>query len=173
MDQPTSPDHLQFRGLTGGKVYQKWENGARVERTERSKCERRELNPHPLRDRILSPARLPVPPRSRAAEYSGGTSGQCATGKFIRLRNATPRESFRNWPPLGARSSQQTAPGTELEWRWLGLRNGDLAPRTIPDRSLALHGFSGPIRFFNPRPHYSPVRFPLQRGNACLLAPCA
>jgi hypothetical protein len=28
-------------------------------------CERRELNPHPLRDRILSPARLPVSPRSR------------------------------------------------------------------------------------------------------------
>jgi hypothetical protein len=28
-------------------------------------CERRELNPHPFRDRILSPARLPIPPLSR------------------------------------------------------------------------------------------------------------
>ncbi len=34
-------------------------------------CERGELNPHPRRDWILSPARLPVPPRSHA----GGTVG--------------------------------------------------------------------------------------------------
>ena len=28
-------------------------------------CERGELNPHPLRDWILSPARLPIPPLSQ------------------------------------------------------------------------------------------------------------
>ena len=32
-------------------------------------CERRESNPDPLRDRILSPARIPVPPRSRVLQY--------------------------------------------------------------------------------------------------------
>jgi hypothetical protein len=41
---------------------------ANESRRRHPECERRELNPHPLRDRILSPARLPVPPRSRALE---------------------------------------------------------------------------------------------------------
>src|SRR4051794_41861772 len=39
--------------------------GGRVKRLTALQCERRESNPHPLRDRILSPARLPVSPRSR------------------------------------------------------------------------------------------------------------
>jgi hypothetical protein len=37
-------------------------------------CERRELNPHPLRDRILSPARLPVSPRSRGRNITVNAS---------------------------------------------------------------------------------------------------
>ena len=36
----------------------------------RRRCERRESNPDPLRDRILSPARLPVPPRSRSQKIT-------------------------------------------------------------------------------------------------------
>jgi hypothetical protein len=36
MDQLTSPDCLQFRGLTGGKVYQNWTKAARVERAEKT-----------------------------------------------------------------------------------------------------------------------------------------
>ena len=38
----------------------RWSYDAR--RDVRRRCERRESNPDPLRDRILSPARLPVPP---------------------------------------------------------------------------------------------------------------
>ena len=36
------------------------------------KCERRDLNPHPRRDRDLNPARLPFPPRSRAVSVARG-----------------------------------------------------------------------------------------------------
>ena len=36
-------------------------------------CERGELNPHPLRDWILSPARLPVPPLSQKSDSGAPT----------------------------------------------------------------------------------------------------
>src|SRR4026207_145114 len=39
------------------------------------RCERRESNPEGFPHRILSPARLPVPPRSRGVKYSGGFRG--------------------------------------------------------------------------------------------------
>ena len=41
-------------------------------------CERGDLNPHPFRDRILNPARLPVPPLSHvAARFGSPSSGSC------------------------------------------------------------------------------------------------
>jgi hypothetical protein len=33
-------------------------------------CERGELNPYPLRDWILSPARLPIPPLSQGVTFN-------------------------------------------------------------------------------------------------------
>src|SRR5207249_2659643 len=39
-------------------------------------CERGELNPHPLRDWILSPARLPVPPLSHTEDLSNPTQAR-------------------------------------------------------------------------------------------------
>ena len=50
------------RGLVTGQVQGRRKGGGPADNLE---CERRELNPHPFRDRILSPARLPIPPRSR------------------------------------------------------------------------------------------------------------
>ena len=52
-----------------------------------ARCERRELNPDPLRDRILSPARLPVPPRSRELEDNDSSaveSGNPFPGPFLK-----------------------------------------------------------------------------------------
>lgn len=37
----------------------------------------RELNPDPLRDRILSPARLPVPPLALRQRHHNDRAGQC------------------------------------------------------------------------------------------------
>src|SRR5262245_59339045 len=44
------------------------------------KCERRDLNPHPFRDWILSPARLPIPPLSRC----------CVATSYVKLLFLNP-----------------------------------------------------------------------------------
>ena len=50
------------------KMLESWQ----IATLKRGKCERGDLNPHGcLAHRILNPARLPVPPLSRAAAHSG------------------------------------------------------------------------------------------------------
>src|SRR5688572_15250219 len=45
-----------------------------------NKCERGDLNPHPLRDTVLSRARLPIPPLSRNSnKYDNGKPTVFAT----------------------------------------------------------------------------------------------
>ena len=46
----------------------------------RSRCGRGDLNSHPLGDRDLNPARLPVPPRPRGNERSEQHGGLAAQG---------------------------------------------------------------------------------------------
>ena len=49
-------------------------------------CERRESNPDPFRDRILSPARLPVPPRSRCGNIKARVGpGPLACRRALRI----------------------------------------------------------------------------------------
>src|ERR1051325_12065426 len=67
------------------------------------RCERRELNPHPLRDRILSPARLPVPPRSRSCAPDAPTLQSPAPGREGRpltfpMETAPPRSYIHSAP---------------------------------------------------------------------------
>src|SRR5581483_735460 len=53
-------------------------------------CERWESNPHPLRDRILNPARLPVPPLSRVLLLAGARTPR----SFAAHRRSTPRSGI-------------------------------------------------------------------------------
>src|SRR5690349_21648177 len=62
-----------------------------------SECERRESNPHPLRDRILSPARLPVPPRPRSSQSN-------------RPRPALRAVRSARWPPPPEPSPRRSHP---------------------------------------------------------------
>src|SRR5437899_7150102 len=79
-------------------------------------CDRRDSNPHGLPHRILSPARLPVPPRSRdccASTYAVGRwrdTGVCAATVPLNRRALPPRPSSGLDAPFAVSRSRPSVP---------------------------------------------------------------
>src|SRR2546422_11348857 len=81
-----------------------------------ARCDRRDSNPHGLPHRILSPARLPVPPRSRdccASTYAVGRwrdTGVCAATVPLNRRAVPPRPSSGLDAPFAVSRSRPSVP---------------------------------------------------------------
>src|SRR6266568_2886576 len=80
------------------------------------RCDRRDSNPHGLPHRILSPARLPVPPRSRdccASTYAVGRwrdTGVCAATVPLNRRAVPARPSSGLDAPFAVSRSRPSVP---------------------------------------------------------------